>query len=154
MSLIETRRHQMFPVLDMAQVETARRFASGEARSFAPGEVVYDVGERHAPAWLVVEGTIDVVGRDGLDHEVAITTHGPGQITGEAQSADRTRRVGQGPSRPGGLHRSALRRRAFACARGRLGERRGGHARVYPAPRRVHPRRRRRLGAGWPAGGT
>ena len=54
------------------------------ARSFAPGEeVVYDVGERHAPAWLVLEGTIDVVGRDGLAHEVAITTHRPGQITGE-----------------------------------------------------------------------
>ena len=62
MSLIETRRHQMFPVLDMAQIETAKRFASGSARSFAPGEVVYDVGERHAPAWLVLEGTIDVVG--------------------------------------------------------------------------------------------
>jgi thioredoxin reductase (NADPH) len=83
MSVVETRRHQIFPVLDMAQIETAKRFASGAARSFAPGEVVYDVGERHAPAWLVLQGTIDVVGRDGLDHEVAITTHRPGQITGE-----------------------------------------------------------------------
>ena len=36
MSLIETRRHQMFPVLDAAQIETARRFASGAARDFAP----------------------------------------------------------------------------------------------------------------------
>src|SRR5690349_17817509 len=43
MSLNETRRHQIFPVLDAAQIETARRFASGSARSFAPGEVVYDV---------------------------------------------------------------------------------------------------------------
>jgi thioredoxin reductase (NADPH) len=54
MSLVETRRHQMFPVLDLAQIETAKRFASGEARSFAPGAIVYDVGERSAPAWLVV----------------------------------------------------------------------------------------------------
>jgi thioredoxin reductase (NADPH) len=83
MSLIETRGHQMFPVLDMAQIETARRFASGEARSFAPGEVVFDVGERSAPAWLVLEGSIEVVGRDGLNHEVAITTHHVGQISGE-----------------------------------------------------------------------
>ena len=45
MSVVETRRHQMFPVLDMGQIETAKRFASGEARSFAPGEVVFDVGE-------------------------------------------------------------------------------------------------------------
>ena len=83
MSVVETRRHQMFPVLDMAQIETAKRFASGEARSFAPGEVVFDVGERSAPAWLVLEGSIEVVGRDGLDHEVAITSHGAGQISGE-----------------------------------------------------------------------
>jgi thioredoxin reductase (NADPH) len=38
---------------------------------------------RFAPAWLVIEGEIDVVRRDGLDHEAAITTHGAGQITGE-----------------------------------------------------------------------
>ena len=56
MSLIETRRHQMFPVLDVAQIETAKRFASGEARSFTPGAIIYDVGERPAPAWLVLEG--------------------------------------------------------------------------------------------------
>ena len=75
MSLVETRRHQMFPVLDMAQIETAKRFASGAARSFAPGEIIYDIGERSTPAWLVLEGSIEVVARDGLNHEVAITTH-------------------------------------------------------------------------------
>ena len=50
MSLIETRGRQLFPVLDTGQIETAKRFASGPARAFAPGEVVFDVGERHAPA--------------------------------------------------------------------------------------------------------
>ncbi|MFZ0692888.1 MAG: FAD-dependent oxidoreductase, partial [Alphaproteobacteria bacterium] len=83
MSLIDTRGHQLFPVLDAAQIETAKRFASGEARRFAPGEIVYDVGERYAPAWLVLDGTIEVVRRDGLSHEAAITTHSAGQITGE-----------------------------------------------------------------------
>ena len=83
MSLVDTRRDQMFPVLDVAQIETAKRFASGQARSFAPGEVVIDVGERSGPAWLVLEGSIEVVGRDGLDHEVAITSHAAGQISGE-----------------------------------------------------------------------
>jgi thioredoxin reductase (NADPH) len=83
MSLVDSRRHQMFPVLDRVQIETAKRFASGEARQFAPGEVVYDVGERSAPAWLVLDGTIEVVRRDGLDHEAAITTHAVGQISGE-----------------------------------------------------------------------
>jgi hypothetical protein len=28
MSLIETRHHQMFPVFDRAQIETAKRFAN------------------------------------------------------------------------------------------------------------------------------
>ncbi len=36
MGVIETRRQQMFPVLDAGQIETAKRFASGPARSFAP----------------------------------------------------------------------------------------------------------------------
>ena len=83
MSLIDTRRHQLFPVLDAGQIETARRFASGPARDFAPGEIVFDVGERHAPAWLVLKGSIDVVRRDGLDREAAITTHHAGQFSGE-----------------------------------------------------------------------
>ena len=56
MTFIDTRRDQMFPVLDAAQIATAKRFASGAARNFAPGEVVYDVGERHAPTWLVLAG--------------------------------------------------------------------------------------------------
>jgi thioredoxin reductase (NADPH) len=63
MSLIDTRHHQMFPIFDAAQIETAKRFASGPARDFAPGEVIFDAGERHAPAWLVLKGSIDVVRR-------------------------------------------------------------------------------------------
>ena len=38
MSLADTRFDQMFPVLDAVQIETAKRFASGPARDFAPGE--------------------------------------------------------------------------------------------------------------------
>jgi thioredoxin reductase (NADPH) len=83
MSLIETRHHQLFPVLNAAQIETAKRFASGSARNFGPGEVVFDVGERHVPAWLVLKGSMDVVRRDGLNREAAITSHGPGQFSGE-----------------------------------------------------------------------
>jgi thioredoxin reductase (NADPH) len=71
MSLDETRQHQVYPVLGAAQIETAKRFASGPARDFAPGEVVFEGGERYAPAWLVLKGSIDVVRRDGLNHEAA-----------------------------------------------------------------------------------
>ena len=83
MSVIETRSHQMFPVLDAGQIETAKRFASGPARDFAPGEVVFDTGVPNAPAWLVLKGSIDVVRRDGLNRETFITTHHPGQFSGE-----------------------------------------------------------------------
>jgi thioredoxin reductase (NADPH) len=83
MTLIETRGPQMFPVLDPAQIETTRRFASGEVRKFAPGELIYEVGSRHTPSWLVLEGAVDVVSRDGLHHEAAITRLGVGQFSGE-----------------------------------------------------------------------
>jgi thioredoxin reductase (NADPH) len=73
----------MFPVLDAGQIETAKRFASGPARDFAPGEVVYDAGVANAPAWLVLKGSIDVVRRDGLKRETFITTHHAGQFSGE-----------------------------------------------------------------------
>lgn len=66
MSVIETRGHQMFPVLDAGQLETAKRFASGPAQQFSPGEVVFDVGQRNAPTWLVLKGSIDVMRRDAL----------------------------------------------------------------------------------------
>ncbi len=83
MSIVDTREHQMFPVLDAAQIETATRFASAPARHFAAGEVIYAIGELGAPAWLVLEGAIEVVRRDGLNHEAPITAHGAGQLSGE-----------------------------------------------------------------------
>jgi thioredoxin reductase (NADPH) len=83
MSVIEKRREQMFPVLDAGQIETARRFASGLERSFAPGQIVFDVGERNAPAWFVLKGSIDAFRRDGLNRETFITTLGAGQFSGE-----------------------------------------------------------------------
>ncbi len=83
MSVIETRAYQLFPVLDPGQIETAKRFASGPGRDFAPGAIVFDVGERNIPIWLLLKGSIEVVRRDGLQRESTITTLGVGQFTGE-----------------------------------------------------------------------
>ncbi len=83
MTLIATRAHQMFPVLNADHIETAKRFASGPARDFAPGETVFSAGERNAPAWLVLKGSIGVVRRDGLDREAAIVSLAAGQFSGE-----------------------------------------------------------------------
>jgi thioredoxin reductase (NADPH) len=83
MSTLRDREHQMFPVLNATQIATARRFASGPERRFAPEESVFAIGEQGAPAWLILEGAIDVIRRDGLSQEAPITTHRPGQFTGE-----------------------------------------------------------------------
>ena len=83
MTIIETRGHQLFPVLDGSQIDTAKRFASALERDFAPGEMVYNIGERDVPTWLVLKGSISVVRRDGLNHETPITTLGSGQFSGE-----------------------------------------------------------------------
>jgi len=37
LSVIQTRGHQLFPVLDASQIDVAKRFANGPARDFAPG---------------------------------------------------------------------------------------------------------------------
>ena len=96
MSLVEIRRHQLFPVLDSDQIETAKRFASGPARNFAPGEVLFDVAQRDAPSWLVLKGSIDVVGRDGLNREAAITSHCVGQFSGEVSQLARRQSLASG----------------------------------------------------------
>ena len=83
MTVATTRSPQIFPVLDAVQIETAKRFASGPPRDFVPGEIVFNIGDRNVPAWLVLNGTIEVTRRDPEGRDVAITTHGAGQISGE-----------------------------------------------------------------------
>jgi thioredoxin reductase (NADPH) len=102
MSVIKTRGHQLFPVLDAVQIDTAKRFASGPSREFAPGEMVYDVAERLVPVWLVLKGSIDVVRRDGLNHEAAITSLGPGQFSGEVSQLAGAATLASGRAGPEG----------------------------------------------------
>lgn len=83
MADLSARQHQMFPVLSSHQIEAAKRFAKGEPRHFEPGEFIYKVGDHAAPAWLVLEGAMDVFRHEGLSHEAPITTHGVGQLSGE-----------------------------------------------------------------------
>jgi thioredoxin reductase (NADPH) len=83
MALLDTRRDQMFPTLGAAQIKTARRFASGAERTFPAGDIVFNIGERAAAAWLVISGSIDVVRHDGLGHEGPVVIHRAGQFSGE-----------------------------------------------------------------------
>jgi thioredoxin reductase (NADPH) len=100
--MIDTREHQRFPVLTPAQVETARRFASGPERRFAPGETVYAIGDHGAPAWLVLGGAIEVARRDGLSREAAITVHHAGQFSGEVNQLAGRPSIAAGRAGPDG----------------------------------------------------
>lgn len=102
MSTINTRDHQMFPALNARQVEIARRFASGAETRFAAGESVFAIGVRDASAWLVLDGTIGVFRRDGLNREARITTHGVGQFTGEVNQLAGRPSIASGRAGPGG----------------------------------------------------
>ncbi len=83
MTSLDTRQHQMFPILTPEQIQVARRFASGPARRFAPDQAVYAIGEVGAPAWLVLEGSLAVSRRDGLSGDAPVVVHGVGQFSGE-----------------------------------------------------------------------
>jgi thioredoxin reductase (NADPH) len=125
MTLVETRRVQMFPVLTQAQIDTARRFASEAPRRFAPGEVAFAVGDRNAPAWLVLDGAIAVVHRDGLHDESAITTLVAGQFTGEVGLLGGRAAIAAGRAGPQGctaLPFDAAHIRALVIGSAELGE--------------------------------
>jgi thioredoxin reductase (NADPH) len=102
MSTFSTREHQIFPVLNAVQIATAKRFASGPERHFAPGESIYAIGEQGVPAWLVLEGTIDAVRRDGLAREAPITTHRAGQLSGEVSQLAGRPSIAAGRAGPNG----------------------------------------------------
>jgi thioredoxin reductase (NADPH) len=102
MVLIDTRFDQMFPILNAMHLETARRFASGPAQTFKPGDVVYDVGTRNAPSWLVLDGGLEVVRRDGLHRESSVISLSAGQFSGEVSQLSGYGTIAAGRAGPDG----------------------------------------------------
>jgi thioredoxin reductase (NADPH) len=87
-SIIDTRRHQMFPGLEPAEVERVRRF--GEVRSFGAGEALAKVGEVGHGLAIILAGKVDITRHDESGRREPIVTHGPGGFMGElAQLAGR-----------------------------------------------------------------
>jgi thioredoxin reductase (NADPH) len=103
LSTLDTRRDQMFPTLNAVQIATARRFASGESRVFEPGQVVFETGERGAPMWLVLEGQIDAVRRDGRGVENLIAHETAGQFSGEVAQLSGRPALATGRAGPAGV---------------------------------------------------
>jgi thioredoxin reductase (NADPH) len=125
MPVIDTRHDQMFPTLSAAQVEVARRFASGPARRFEPGASVFEVGDRDGGVWLVLEGSIAISRRDGLGHETAITEECPGQFSGEISQLGGRASLAMGRAGPAGctaLPYDGAHLRALVIGSAELGE--------------------------------
>jgi thioredoxin reductase (NADPH) len=80
-TLLETRRHQMFPHLDDLDAARLRRF--GDVSRFADGTYIMKAGEIAAGLAFILKGSVDVrQGGAGSSGE-AIVTHGPGGFLGE-----------------------------------------------------------------------
>jgi len=87
-SIIETRRHQMFPTLERAEIERVRRF--GEVRRYAAGEALAKVGQVGHGLTIVLAGKVEITQHDGSRPPQLIVTHGVGEFMGElAQLAGR-----------------------------------------------------------------
>jgi thioredoxin reductase (NADPH) len=125
MSLAENRKEQLYPILDAAQIETAKRFASGPAQDFAPGETIFNVGERRSSAWLVLRGAIEILRREGIDEMTPVTSTGVGQFTGEMSELSGRGTLATGRAGPQGctaLPFDAAHIRALIIGSAELGE--------------------------------
>src|SRR5437870_3063703 len=87
-SIIDTRRHQMFPVLEPAEIERVRRF--GKVRSYGVGEALAKVGEVGLGLTVILGGSVEITQHDQSGRRTVIVTHGAGAFMGElAQLAGR-----------------------------------------------------------------
>ncbi len=87
-SIIETRRQQMFPILEPAEIVRVRRF--GKVRTYGAGEALAKVGQVGLGLTIILAGNVDITQRDQSGRRTAIVTHGPGHFMGElAQLAGR-----------------------------------------------------------------
>ena len=88
LSVIDTRREQMFPTLQPFEIERVRRF--GEVCSFGVGEPLAKVGVVGRGFAIILAGQVEVTRYDPSGRRIRIVTHGAGAFLGElAQLAGR-----------------------------------------------------------------
>jgi thioredoxin reductase (NADPH) len=71
---------QAFPVLTAAQINRIR--PGGKLHQVQAGEILFEPGDTNVPFFVLLSGGMEVVQPD-LNGERPVTTHGPGQFTGE-----------------------------------------------------------------------
>src|SRR5215211_6811605 len=80
-SIIDTRREQMFPVLEPIEIERLRRF--GELRSYAHGEALAKVGDPGHGLTIILAGEVEITQPDESGSRVPIITYEAGAFVGE-----------------------------------------------------------------------
>src|SRR5262249_46720323 len=80
-TLLETRRDQMFPVLEASEIERLRRF--GEPRSYRATEAIATAGAANPGLNIILSGNAEIIQHGPDDEGGIINTLGPGGFTGE-----------------------------------------------------------------------
>ncbi len=80
-TLVETRRHQMFPVLTVDEIERMGRF--GTVRRYADGDRLFTAGELGPGMFVVLDGVVAITQRNGLGQVVPIAQQGRGHFLAE-----------------------------------------------------------------------
>jgi thioredoxin reductase (NADPH) len=79
-SINETRREQVFPILDAAEIQRLHRF--GEARRYEAGEALCRIGEVGHGLTVVLAGRVEIRQVEAEQHRL-ITIHTTGEFLGE-----------------------------------------------------------------------
>jgi thioredoxin reductase (NADPH) len=78
---LSTRRHQMFPVLNEAEIARVSRF--GTVQHYPRGTRMFAAGQPGPGMFVVLKGIVAISQRDGLGHVVPIVREGPGEFLAE-----------------------------------------------------------------------
>src|SRR5215470_1955911 len=79
--VLSTRRHQMYPRLDEAEIERARRFSDVE--SYLRGQFLTSIGLPTRGMFVILKGTVTVIQRDGLGNSTPIVEFTRGEFVAE-----------------------------------------------------------------------
>jgi thioredoxin reductase (NADPH) len=81
MSVIDTRRDQMFPKLSAAEIDRLRRF--GREQHYAAGDALFMTGDISPGMFVLVSGSVEVRRHDPLGHLEPIAKQDAGEFVAE-----------------------------------------------------------------------
>jgi thioredoxin reductase (NADPH) len=80
-SSLEYRRHQMFPRLSAAEIQSLRRFA--RPMSFKAGELIFETGHVALGLFVLLHGRVRIYSRDSFGRSTLVTEHEDGHFMAE-----------------------------------------------------------------------